>query len=627
EIENQELNADSGTGNLELNANKNSKLKPDSEIENSFFKSNEFNPKELTEAMFAEAERTRFQPGEERTLMDIDLVNSGLENEEYAVLGVMDYSEGNNPERNKTSFFHSKFIGSTSQCMKFTGSEEISGETSLANAFRVSDNYEFTSGSNAMSRCSSVYCDGAQFLEKLALNMQAISDSMDEGATLNSDELNNYLSFSAKLKREGYGEDLVNDFREYFINSYLEASLAFKDKFSKLFDSEIIEFRLLDSETMQVIYETSDSEPFIVLDGPGTYWIELQFEFSGNEETLFTGSDEVNVEKIIVSMRKISDPVTDSAMYYLPFDHGLGSDGTREGYGVITVGDEEGFFNVPEVNDALVYLNVEKEEEFYSLNSGKERASVLRIERTGENDFDAKISITHPNPVLMVINDTAKNAFYTLKQGSSKLNPAAGFSSLGKWTGIGVSPSLVDPVTGLCYGFENNFLPRAFSDRTANAWDSEGFKINVDSSVNLSNIHGLSFEKDSEENTEFHSGTIALYSLIYTSINPVYPEIELSTASNAGNAFSDKDNRMFFNLNYSPQAGGLLKLNELLGLVEDQKLACIYSDKDEVDVFWNEEKIAIDSFEEKIRNSGLYYCSPTTTFNYNDYADWGNGSE
>jgi len=574
---------------------------------------------EKTKALLA-GEKTKFIPGELRDRVDIDLINSGFDGVKYAVIGISDYK--NDYSGLNSGFFHSKFVGSSSECTKFTGEEKIIGENSTGEKAKISGDYLWN---NRFSRCnaveSGVYCDGAQFMQKVSANLEEIQELLEEGISFNSNEIQSLLSFQVKLKHEGLSKDLVKDFKGWSLAGTEDMPPIKFIEMQELY-SDLIDFRLLGSN-LEIIDETSESNPAIELTEPGIYQIDLIIDFENSAEPLLIQGTEIKTESILINLRKISNPEKESVLYYLPFNSTMGLiDGSREGYGVIVSGEESSIkeFELLEIEDALINLRIEVIHDFGLLNYQENRGSLIQIEKESTNNYIVIQQLPYATPVLMIVSDDKYDAFYSLEKGTT--NPAEGLQNIGIWTGIG--STMTKPATGICTGFEENPLPRGFKDATASSWQIDGFETNI-ASGNEEKAYGLSFKRTNS--TGFPTGTeTALYSVFYTTTHQVYgsEKVYLKNASTGNAVFIDPKTKHPLNnipLNFKQES--IYSIQDLINLVDEKQSACIALEKNSMDLFWNEDKLAFNSFQEFISNTpSMNYCSPNQTQEYG-YNEWG----
>ncbi|MBN2126964.1 MAG: carboxypeptidase regulatory-like domain-containing protein [Candidatus Diapherotrites archaeon] len=579
---------------------------------------------EKTRLLLSGEEKTKFLPGEPRDLVDIDLINTGFDGTKYGVIAIADLTQNNSGIN--TGFFHSKFIGSSSECTKFTSEGEVIGESSSTEYAKISDDYSWD---NRFSRCnaveSGVYCDGAQFLQKYSSNIEKMHALIQEGKSFESNEVQALISFDVMLKREGLSKDLVNDFTSWAIagESGEWVPGTFRD-LQSLFTGNLTDFRLL-GEHLEIIDETSDSNPAIDLE-PGVYRVIIQPEFKSNNNKKFMEGTEIKVNKFLIILRKISSPAKESVFYYLPFDSTLGNiDGTREGYGTVVSGDESSIkeFSLRNISGGLVDLSIENINDFALLNNDY-RSSLLQIEKNGTDSYNVIQALPYATPVLMLVSDDKYDAFYSLERASN--NPASGLSSAGIWTGM--ASTMQKENSQSCSGFENNSLPRAFADAAASVWKAEGFETEI-AEENESKSYGLSFKKTNASGSFPKGNAIGLYSVFYTTSSPIYgSDITYLVNNSTGNAlFIDpetKNSLPRISLNYIKKQ--FLSLKDVLNSIDNENTACIAIEKTSADIFWNEDKLAFDAFQSFISNKpGVNYCPPNQTQQYGSN-DWGNGN-
>ncbi|MFH1588862.1 MAG: carboxypeptidase-like regulatory domain-containing protein [Candidatus Diapherotrites archaeon] len=465
--------------------------------------------------------------------------------------------------------------------------------------------YNWPALTEMRNRCQKNYCDGAQFLQLIAYELNEL-----EGGSAGEPE---QIEFDVFLKREGYSNDLINDFGpwgqlygSYGAPPWFISTGGIKDYFN--------------SNTMHFV--DASARPLSLLSVPGKYHIKLRK--SGSNVT--------------ISLDLRESPINSNPLLYLPFDEKMGSnDGTRTGYGVIlnsngaTESGLKEFDNLAGIGgEGITDIWVNLIEDFEELNSPNVRSNLLTIGMETDKTFIAIVEISSPSVVTLDLKSAETDAG-SLRYAEYEITKGTVLSannSFTRWTGI---DSSLPPVSGECVEFSTEKLPLFFQDRKYDFWNNYGFK--TFSSTFPDKKYHLSFERLNPSNA-FGAGEISLVGLFFVPNSIIgYPELypcfkgPYSQGIEAGFKFyppasktecSQTGFKLKESFDYPVIALKDADNHDLISLIENGK-ACISLAPNGINIWWNEKQLIEDlTLDSDCLKDAKKYSD-------NQLPPWGNG--
>ncbi|MEM0359718.1 MAG: hypothetical protein QXK06_00060, partial [Candidatus Diapherotrites archaeon] len=306
--------------------------------------------------------------------------------------------------------------------------------------------------------------------------------------------LRSLFEFKANLIKDGYGADFQSDFAAYYSGStffdvpswfYSGSSNQLSDYFR---DPERLKFK-----------QKYSSEA--ILPGPGTYEVYIVIDFGAGNWSLY--KDGKPKGKITVEFYKASDPIVNSAFYYLPFNGqvGLQTQNGRQDYGLNYSNQNEEIpikgapYDVRTVpssaSKALMTLQTKKQQDLKQLNSSPStRGNLLAIEIQGSNPL-LSFSPSYATPVILKASGEKGKPFtsqFTLIENGQ---PVIAGNNLSFWTGL-----------GKCADFSGVPIREAFDAFPDSRSTEKSYKISWDSIA--------------------YGGNLYLYSVFYTPLAGAY---------------------------------------------------------------------------------------------------------
>jgi len=394
--------------------------------------------------------------------------------------------------------------------------------------------------------------------------------------------LRNFVQSDAYLVYDAYTEDFRKDFADYYSRisfydtpSYFHQS-AQQQNFKKFFETNALTFGV----------KFTDSER---LPSAGLYRVDLNMDFS-NGWKLFNTDGSI-AAKIKAIFYHLNEPVPNSIMYYVPFDGGIGKQGSalsRQGYGVqfdlaanetLKINNAEQLFALPGAgSNALVDLKVEKQDSLKALNSLASRRGFLLSIEQGASTGEKKLVWTPSNatPVLAKVKQGLSQSEFSVFYSARNNNvPEITGNTLTYWSGA-----------GSCYDFSGQLASEAFDfkpDRKARQTD---------------NLQGWQTAYALDWSGSVADGSVFLKTIMFTPIGANYSLF----AEKTGIAFQSPDSAesnavglrgvssMAFNRSGTNDTDRVNSIEDVLGLVESTA-ACVTNSGVRTSFWWNPEEI------------------------------------
>ena len=262
--------------------------------------------------------------------------------------------------------------------------------------------------------------------------------------------LDNLLHFNSFLMRDGYTNDLKQDFAKYYTES------AFSDAPS---------YFIGDGQTPGFVkyYQADEALEFsrkylgrsTMLPAPGLYNVALEIRFIGELWEFFDSTGNLNA-KIDVVFQRLESEDHGSPFYYLPLDGFVGMEGDvfeRQGYGVTFENQDFGTeinvtSDIPQLktlegvaSNPAVEATTEVQQSFFAVNTNPStRGMLLKVESFEPGEARIVFSPSRATPVMMNYTvqyprDTEFGAFYSVAENNVEVDTG---NTLTYWGGAGV---------------------------------------------------------------------------------------------------------------------------------------------------------------------------------------------
>jgi hypothetical protein len=483
------------------------------------------------------------EPDVTTPIIDFNLTKNNLLGKEYAILVVRDWVRKDGKLQKVEKAFQIKLIGQKHNCFLDDGTEGFTGK-------EFSPKLLFNWGweNISLDQCDLsnnyyTYCDGTQFTISLVKKIEEIELLLNQNRFTRVPEKTSFYSY---LIKDSYSDSFLNDFEEYFSNTFAESPSSFTQKFNKFFKENKISFNIEGGEM-----------PY-----GGLYQVSLDLEIDNSTNSLFA-QEEANTE-IIVNLRPISKAKNYNLLYEMPFDGKIGSD--RGDYGI-------GVNAELQLNDDFKFSkNADKEFQVNTDISVSElnKKVLLRI-----NENEIKFYPSQATPVLMTIdtNTGRAKAEYSI----------AGTENISKkWellaSNLGKKDECVDFKNSNSQTFTNNVQEdgKALID-----W-SDGYK----------------------------PGKIVLGTLFFTPQKSNNLVLKPENRYTSFSSFADLENSGNIFLNYFDFQNdySYTNIGGLFDLLEDEKVCMSKNSEEELILWWNKEYL--DKLLYQVaRNERAYGCN------------------
>ncbi|MFH0954736.1 MAG: carboxypeptidase-like regulatory domain-containing protein [Candidatus Micrarchaeota archaeon] len=394
-------------------------------------------------------------------------------------------------------------------------------------------------------------------------------------------DLQDTISFDAYLIQDGYTEDFLKDFSQYYTNINFGDTPAYFNQdsqgknYNKYFKDGLLVFRQKFSDSVQ-------------LPTSGLYRVDLTVKYGPNWD-LFdsTGTPIGSVRVDLLAARQTP---FNSPFYFLPFDGLVGIEASqlnRQGYGTGFDVNPQDAFSISR-NSAIQTLagqfsnpiqtaTVSRTGSLEELNSRpSNRGFILEITSTGLTSKQIRFTPTIATPVLLKISQpiTEKkfSAFYSVLENQI---PTTTGNSLSFWTGAGT-----------CRDFSGDSVVSAFEEKpdrkTTQSDRLEAWQFSYALDWSKAVIGGDEYLK-----TVFYTPTNSAFALNTQSGNVVF-----STADQTGLPAVDLQGiqNMPFNRKGQTETDRITALDDLFSLVENGQV-CVTNTGSRTAFWWNPKTI------------------------------------
>ncbi|MEM4256922.1 MAG: hypothetical protein QXD98_01035 [Candidatus Diapherotrites archaeon] len=168
-----------------------------------------------------------------------------------------------------------------------------------------------------------IVCDSTQFMLSLLKRLQNIEQLASENKL---EEANSKTSFNAYLMKDGFSNEFMRDWDEYYSQKFFTLDQSYNTKWKKYF-SNPTNLRFSKNNNIELGKQVHE---------PGIYRVNIIMEFRGSAWEFFDALNNPKAQ-ITINLEKIND-LEPNILYMLPFDAELGlqQDGKylRNGYGL-----------------------------------------------------------------------------------------------------------------------------------------------------------------------------------------------------------------------------------------------------------------------------------------------------
>ncbi len=352
----------------------------------------------------------------------IDITNKGLMGTEYALIVVQDWT-GNKVEE---KYIQVKLVGPPSNCYLTDGT---SGFTGSEYSPRLLFNWDWASvpyNQCDYENSNYTYCDSTQFTMELFRKIKMIGDYF---ATHNETQIGPISSFYAYLIKDNYSENFLEDFDEYYSQSFSDTPTWFNSAGGASgYDKFITENKITIS---------GGDLPY-----GGLYQVSIEVvkEDQSKSEIISGSGTNATIRVRFIPYRRAPNY---NPFYETPFDGEVSANGTRTNYGTSVSGPElklNSSTKTATYNNSLKDVSHETSNALSALNSG-----VILTYNTDSGTI--QFNPAQPTPVVMKVDGSSSGrvtAGYVVSGNGASASPNKTWKLIGSTMG-----------TGTCIDFEN----------------------------------------------------------------------------------------------------------------------------------------------------------------------------
>ncbi|MFA4855116.1 MAG: hypothetical protein WC634_00835 [archaeon] len=407
-----------------------------------------------------------------------------------------------------------------------------------------------------------IYCDPTQFSIELLKRLNMIKTAAEEGKFDKAAELSHFQAYLI-------GDSINPDFRKDFDYYYKTTEFFGAD----WYNSPNSPWDLYFTDTQRMVFSPEKIDS-------GLYDVELDFDFESDKYKFFWSENEL-AAKITVRLTKISNPLSQNPLYYLPFNGEVGlqridEDGLarRNGYGLGFSGDELrldefrlGSFILTKGEGEKI-VQTAYMQDFYKSNIS-EKGLILSIAKDGSSMV---FSPSYATPVIMELkaNEATARAdgYYSVHNGAKTMVSPSGYMNL--WTGFASTPMT-------CANFDESSLYYQRNDGTAS--EVPGLATTPENPA-----YGFTWKDVPAQNLQ--QGKLYLETVFYT---PIDSGMTLSGESTTV-LMSPSGTGQAVSLNYK---GMSPIIESVFGLVND-KYVCVSLSDSALEFWWNPQRVTKD---------------------------------
>ena len=339
--------------------------------------------------------------------INFTVTKSNLMGSEYALITVQDWTSGNGKT---TQQFQVKLVANPNNCYSQDGAPGLTGKEF---APRLLFNWDWNGIS--YNQCDSTnssytYCDSTQFTVSMFKRLEKINDALIAN---NNTILPKYTNFFAYLIKDGYSNEFLTDFEQYFSTTAFSStnfnSTSSVNGYDKFITENRIEYSLRNGSAIIPL-------PSSGLPVGGLYRVEIGLSYDNSAvKGLFNqGNTNANIHVIFTLINQAQNY---NLFYETPFDGEVGkqANGTfsRNGYGVSL---EQG--EIPITSAGVNSLNLRNYAgaplvslNYISSNNLVDymNQKVLTYTDNGTSGKTLEFNPMQPTPIVMNIKDTGTN--------------------------------------------------------------------------------------------------------------------------------------------------------------------------------------------------------------------------
>ena len=435
---------------------------------------------------------------------------------------------------------------------------------------------------------STVMVDGRPALDFFIEGKESSIQWLPEEGISNREDLQNLLTFNSYLIKDGFSEDFINDFEDYYSNkAFFNTPALFNSLFNS--NSEKTGFNSYYKDKRIIFHKKYNLEDYS-LSSPGLYRVHLRVDLDGGNWQLFS-QDGDPTANIYVQLSLLEEPKFNSPFYNIPFDGLVGTENSiyhRNGYGsayenestFLTIDDSaDAVKSYPDSgSNAIAKINVNINRDIYNLNTSPEtRGMILKLDNSRVQTKEIIFQPIQATPIIMKIpyseNEEELSVYYSLLEEEV---PADVGNTLNYWSG-----------TGNCYDFSNELVTEAFNETPDRA------STEKDNLLDWQNLYALDWSNINEK------GEVYLRTIIYT--DPLRDSTIVAKNGPSGFSFISSDSQgekinlkgvsgMQYNNNAGGSLGTIDSIRDVFKLVESGDV-CITNSGTTTKFWWNPKSI------------------------------------
>jgi len=435
---------------------------------------------------------------------------------------------------------------------------------------------------------STVMVDGRPSLDYFIEGKESSIQWLPEEGISNREDLQNLLTFNSYLIKDGFSEDFITDFEDYYsTKAFFNTPALFNSLFNS--NSEKTGFNSYYTDKRIIFHKKYNVDDYS-LSSPGLYRVHLKLDLDGGNWQLFS-QDGDPTANIYVQLSLLEEPKFNSPFYNIPFDGLVGIENRiyhRNGYGsayenestFLTINDSaDAVKSYPDSgSNAIAKINVNINKDIYNLNTSPEtRGMLLKLDNSRVQTKEIIFQPIQATPIIMKIpyseNEEELSVYYSLLEEDV---PADVGNTLNYWSGA-----------GNCYDFSNELVTEAFNETPDRA------STEKDSLLDWQNLYALDWSNINEK------GEVYLRTIIYT--DPLRNSTIVAKNGPSGFSFISSDSHgekinlkgvsgMPYNNNADGSLGTIDSIRDVFKLVKSSDV-CITNSGTTTKFWWNPKSI------------------------------------
>ncbi len=320
--------------------------------------------------------------------IDMNLSKNNLLGTEYAEIIVSDWISESEIKEQK---FRVKLIGNETSCVSVEGKEGLTGKEFVPNVKFNWDWQKISINECDYTNAGSVYCDATQFTVSLFKKLREVELLLNQGRFNLVPEK---TSFYVYLIKDNFNSYFLNDFDDYYSNTFANADTYFENGFDKFISQDRLRFDIDRTEETLLPYG-------------GLYRVEIDLgNITLGINSLFEDNNPRN--NIKITLTPVQKAPNYNPFYEMPFDGMVGYKNgqfVRNDYGLSSLGDELKLDTITKTNsfqNSLSKIIVSKTNSPRLLDQGY----VLKLNLTQER---LELLASQPNPIIMQVDSKGGN--------------------------------------------------------------------------------------------------------------------------------------------------------------------------------------------------------------------------